>query len=147
MSRRVSIVTAIAEKFKEINGEGTYKVNIYEHSHPKLKFWDEVSDFPAIYTVTGSESREYLPSAFAWGFLNASIKVYCKGEDSQQELEDLLEDIETVLDSTNGELVYDTTNNYVTSEISITSITTDEGLLTPYAVGEVNILIRYQIMK
>lgn len=147
MSRRVSIVNALAEKFKEIDGESPYKVNLYNNSFSKLKFWDEVQDFPSIYTVTGSESREYHPSGFAWGFLNASIKVYCKGEDSQAELEDLLEDVEKVLDGTLGIVVYDETNGYETSEISITSITTDEGLLAPYAVGEINILIRYQIMK
>lgn len=147
MSRRVSIVKALAEKFKVINGESPYKVNIYEHSSNQLKFWDEVQDFPAVFVVTGSESREYLPAAFAWGFLNASIKVYCKGEDSQTELENLLEDIERVLDGTLGIVVYDTENGYETSEISITSITTDEGLLAPYAVGEVNILIRYEIKK
>lgn len=147
MSRRVSIVKAIAEKLKVINGEYPYKVNLYNHASAKLVFWDEVQDMPAIFVVTGSESREYMPGAFAWGFLNASIKVYCKGEDSQAELEDLLEDVEKVLDGTLGIIVYDTTNNYETSEISITSITTDEGLLAPYAVGEINILIRYQIMK
>lgn len=147
MSRRVSIVNALAEQFKLINGEAPYKVNLYEHASAKLKFWDEVQDFPALFVVTGSEAREYHPSAFAWGFLNASIKVYCRGEDSQSELEDLLEDIEKVLDGTLGRIVYDTTNGYETSEISITSITTDEGLLAPYAVGEINILIRYQIMK
>jgi hypothetical protein len=147
MSRRVSIVNAIAEKLKVIDGTAPYKSNIYGNAFAKLKFWDEISDFSSIFVVTGSESREYMPGAFAWGFLNASIKVYCKGEDSQTELEDLLEDVEKVLDGTLGIVVYDETNGYETSEISITSITTDEGLLAPYAVGEINILIRYQIMK
>jgi hypothetical protein len=147
MSRRVSIVKAIAEKLKIIDGNEPYKVNLYDQASARLKFWDECNMFPAAFVVTGSESREYMPGAFAWGFLNASIKVYCKGEDSQAELEDLLEDVEKVLDSTLGIVVYDETNGYETSEISITSITTDEGLLAPYAVGEINILIRYQIMK
>lgn len=147
MSRRVSIVKAIAEKLKVIDGAIPYKVNLYEQAFARLKFWDECNMFPVAFVVTGSESREYMPGAFAWGFLNASIKVYCKGEDSQAELEDLLEDVEKVLDGTLGIVVYDETNGYETSEISITSITTDEGLLAPYAVGEINILIRYQIMK
>lgn len=146
MSRRTSIVKALAEKFKEITGESPYKTNLFGCSYAKLKFWDEVSNFPSVYTVAGSESREYLPGAFAWGFLNVSLKVYCKGEDSQVELEELLEDIELLLDNTLGIVVYDTDNSYETSEISITSITTDEGLLTPYAVGEMNLLIRYQVM-
>lgn len=146
MSRRTSIVKAITERLKIINGEPPYKVNLFECSYSKLRFWDEVSNFPSVYCVAGTESREYMPAAFAWGFLNVSLKIYCKGEDSQVELEELLEDIENVLDSTVGRLVYDTNNQYETAEISITSITTDEGLLSPYAVGEMNLLIRYQIM-
>jgi hypothetical protein len=146
MSRRTSIVKTLAEALKVIDGTGTYKTNIFNNSFSILKFWDEVNDFPAIYTVAGSETREYMPSAFAWGFLNVSLKVYTKGEDAQQLLENLLEDIENVIDGTRGILVYDTVNNYCTSELSITSITTDEGLLAPYAVGEMNILVRYQVM-
>lgn len=146
MSRRTSIVKAITEKLKVIDGTGSYKTNLFANSFSKLKFWDEVNDFPAVYAVAGTESREYMPAAFAWGFLNVSLKVYCKGEESQSTLEELLEDIENVLDGTVGRLVYDTDNQYETAEISITSITTDEGLLSPYAVGEMNLLIRYQIM-
>jgi hypothetical protein len=61
------------------------------------------------------------------------------------QLEQLLEDIENVVDS-NRSVVYDTTKNYETTEILIVSITTDEGLLQPYAVGEINLQVRYQIM-
>lgn len=147
MSRRTSIVKALAEKFKVIDGTGQYKTNLFNNSYAFLKFWDEVSDFPAIYISAGSETREYMPAAFAWGFLNVSIKVYTKGEDSQQLLEDLLDDIEHVIDGTAGRLVYDTDNNYDTAEISITSITTDEGLLAPYSVAEINLLVRYEVMK
>lgn len=146
MSRRTSIVKAVSEKLKVIDGTGSYKTNLFSNSYAKLKFWDEVNDFPAVYTVAGGETREYHPAGFAWGFLNLSLKVYTKGEESQTQLEELLEDIESILDSTLGVIVYDTINNYGTSEISITSITTDEGLLAPYAVGEMNLLIRYQIM-
>jgi len=145
MSRRTSIVKALAEKFKVIDGSTGYKTNIFNNSFAKLKFWDETSDFPSIYVVAGSESRDYMPSAFTWGYLGVSLKVYCKGEDSQQLLEDLLEDVENVIDA-NRVLVYDAANNYETTEILITSITTDEGLLAPYAIGEINLQVRYQIM-
>lgn len=144
MSRRTSIVKALAEKFKEINGSGAYKTNLFNNAYPKLKFWDEVHDFPAVYVTPGSESREYLPADFTWGFLGVSVKVYCKGEDSQQLLENLLEDLELVIDN-NRELLYDTVNNFETTEILISSITTDEGLLAPYAVGEINLQVRYAL--
>lgn len=146
MSRRTSIVKALAEKFKLIDGSSTYKSNIFNNSFAKLKFWDECTDFPSIYTVAGSETREYLPGGFKWGFLNIAIKVYTRGEDCAQLLEDLLEDVEQVLDSVNGNLVYDTDNNYITTDISIASVVTDEGLLNPYGIGEVTLVVRYQIM-
>lgn len=146
MSRRTSIIKAIVEKLKVIDGTGTYNTNVNECVYPFLKFWDEVNNFPSIYLSTGYESREYHPASFTWGFLNISIKVYTKGDEAALELEELLEDIEKVLDGTLGVIVYDTDNQYETTEISITSITTDEGLLSPFAVGELNILVRYQIM-
>lgn len=145
MSRRTSIVKALVEKFKTINGFAPYKNNLHGNAYPKLKFWDEVQDFPSVYVTPGGEQREYLPSNFTWGFLGIAVKVYCKGEDAQEELETLLEDLEHCIDS-NRVLVYDAINNYETTEILIQSITTDEGLLAPYAVGEINLQVRYAIM-
>lgn len=145
MSKRTSIVKALAEKLKGIDGSSPYTTNIYGNAYPKLVFWDAVQDMPAIYVVAGSEQREYLPSAFTWGFLGVSLKVYCRGEDSQQQLENLLEDIETCIDA-NRVLVYDADKGHETTEILIQSIITDEGLLDPYAVGEINLQVRYAIM-
>lgn len=145
MSKRTSIVKALAEKFKLINGEQPYKTNIYDASFAKLVFWDETQNFPSIYVTPGSETREYLPSDFTWGYLGVSLKVYCKGEDSQTQLEELLEDIEKVIDL-NRVLTYDEVSGGETTEILINSITTDEGLLAPYAVGEINLQVRYSIM-
>ncbi len=145
MSRRTSILKALAEKLKSIDGSEGYKSNIFNNSFAKLKFWDEVNDFPCIYMSPGTEVREYHPSDFTWGYLGISLKVYTKGEESNQMLEDLLEDIEHVVDA-NRVLVYDEANGYETTEILIQSITTDEGLLAPYAVGEINLQVRYVIV-
>lgn len=141
MSRRTSILKALAEKLKVLDGT-QYKSNLYNNSYSKLKFWDEVQDFPAVYMSPGSESREYLPAGFTWGFLGISLKLYCKGEDSTEQLEQLLEDVESVIDA-NRQLVYDAVKNYETTEILVASITTDEGLLAPYAVGEINLQVQY----
>lgn len=144
MSRRTSIVKALAEKFKEIDGTGTYKTNLYGAAFPFLKFWDEVNSFPCLYMSAGSEQREYLPGNFTWAYLGISIKVYCKSaDDPQEELELLLEDVEQVINS-NRQIVYDTINGYDTTEILIASIITDESLLKPYGVGEIQIQVRYQ---
>ncbi len=147
MSVRTSIATALAEKLKLIDGTGIYKTNIFGNAYPKLKFWDEVNDYPCIYMSTGSETRDYLPGNFKWGFLGISLKLYVKGENPAEQLEDLLEDVEKVIDR-NRALVYDATNpSAVTTEILVNSIVTDEGLLEPYGVGEVNITVQYTVFN
>ena len=145
MSRRTSILTALADKFKILLNGTTYPSNVYGNAYAKLKFWDEVNDFPCVWMSPGSEYRQYETAGFAWGMLNVSIKAYTRGEDAQMQLEQLLDDIEKVVDQ-NRVLIYDTTHNYETTEILVVSITTDEGLLQPYAVGEINLQVRYQIM-
>ena len=145
-SARTSIVKALAEKLKLIDGSTGYNTNIYSNAYPKLKFWDEVQDFPSVYMSVGSESREYHPGGFKWGFLGISLKLYVKGEDPAQELEYLVSDVEKVIDE-NRTLVYDVnTAGAQTVEILINSIVTDEGLLEPYGVGEVNITVQYPVL-
>lgn len=142
MSKRASICKALAEKLKAIDGTGAYKTNIYSNAFSYLKFWDEISNLPAIYMSPGSEYREYLPGDFKWAFLSVSLKVYCNGEESTSQLEQLLEDIETCIDA-NRVLEY--SPGMETTEILITSIVTDEGLLAPYAIGEINVQVRYAL--
>lgn len=144
MSRRTSIIKALTEKLKQINGSEPYKTNLFDNAYSYLKFWDETNDFPSVYVVAGSEMREYLPGDFTWAFLNITLKLYCKGEDSQQNLEELLEDVEKVIHD-NRVLNYDE-RGYETTEILVTSIVTDEGLLAPYAIGEMTIQVRYALM-
>lgn len=145
MSTRSSIVNALVEKLKEIDGSESYQSNVFNNVTNKLKFWDEVNDFPYICVVPGSETRDYLPADFKWGFLGISLKVYVKGDEPIQELENLLEDIEKVIDA-NRTVAYGETPAERTTEILITSIVTDEGLLAPYGVGEINLQVRYQVL-
>ena len=145
MSRRTSIAKALAAKLATIDGTGAFKSNVFGNAKSYMKFWDEVNNFPCIYMTNGTEVREYHPGGFAWGFLNISLKVYAKGEDSAAMLEDLLEDMELVINA-NRDLVYDEVTGQDTTEILITSITTDEGLLAPYAIGEMNLQVRYAVV-
>ena len=80
MSRRTSIIKSLVAELQTIDGTGIYTTNIYNNAYPILKFWDEINDYPALYVTPGTESREYLPGGFAWGFLNISIKLYAKLE-------------------------------------------------------------------
>ena len=57
-SRRQGISQALADKLALIDGRGLYHQSVAETS-PKLKFWDEVEEFPAIHLNAGSETRQY----------------------------------------------------------------------------------------
>lgn len=143
MSSRSSIAKVLVEKLALINGTSPYASIVHSANiTTKLKFWDEVNDYPYICVVPGSETREYHPGGFKWGYLLVTLKVYVYEEDPLEKLESLLEDIERVV--TLNEVLEYTIGKH-TTEILISSITTDEGLLAPYGVGEMVLQVRYEV--
>lgn len=144
MSSRSSIAGKLKDSLSTLlTGNSPYNTKVYsDNILTKLVFWDELRDYPAICIVPGTETREYHPGGFKWGFLNLSLKVYVYGENSLENLELLIQDIELAI-SSNERLEYET--GKAVTEILISSITTDEGLLDPYGVGEVNLVVRYEI--
>jgi hypothetical protein len=144
-TRRRAILTALANKFKIITTANGYLSNVGATAFPNLKFWDEVEEFPAIYLSAGSEVRQHQAGGYKDRFLTVAVKAYIKHEDEPIEaLERLLEDIETVVDN-NGRLEYqDSSGNFQTThDITVSSIDTDEGLLSPLGVGEMILQVRY----
>ena len=143
-TRRQSIINAIVDKLKEINGAGNYLTDLGENVHPRLKFWDEVEEFPALHLNAGSESREYQGGGYKDRFLSVTIRCYLNEEDAVDALDKLLEDVETVLETNSRLKYYDRTGAaQYTHQITILSIDTDEGVLEPYGVGEILIEVRY----
>ena len=142
-SRRAGITTALAEALSKIDGRGLYKQSVAETS-PRLKFWDEVEEFPAIHLNAGSETRQYQTAGYKDRFLNVTVRCYVNQEDSVEALDELLEDVETVLEE-NSQLLYNDRNGLEqkTQQITIVSIDTDEGVLDPLGVGEILIEVRY----
>lgn len=143
-TRRSGIVEALADALKAINGTGSFLSNVNENVSPRLKFWDEVEEFPAIHLNAGSETREYQAGGYKDRFLTVTVRCYVQDEDSVTALDELLEDVETVLE-TNSRLLYrDRTGaTQYTQEITVISIDTDEGVLEPLGVGELQIEVRY----
>ena len=143
-TRRTSIVEAIVDKLKDIDGNGNFLTDVFNNVHPRLKFWDEVTEFPAIHVNAGNETREYQGGGYRDRFLTVTIRCYVNEEDATVALDKLLEDVETVLDA-NSQLTYTdkTGASQQTHQISIISIDSDEGVLEPLGVGEVLIEVRY----
>ncbi len=143
-SRRTGILDALVTKLKGINGTGSFLSNVYDNVSPRLKFWDEVEDFPAIHLNAGSETREYQGSGFKDRFLSITVRCYVNSDNTVEALSDLLEDVETVLED-NSRLQYTdrTGETQYTQQITVISIDTDEGVLEPLGVGELSIEVRY----
>ena len=143
-SRRKRIVDALVEKLKTINGQGAFLTDVGENVHPRMKFWDEVDEFPAIHINAGSETRDYRSAGVRDRFLSVNIRCYVQADDAQEELNELMEDVETVIED-NSRLSYkDKMNNvFYKQQITVISIDTDEGVLEPLGVGEMLIEVRY----
>ena len=143
-TRRKSIIDGLVLKLKTINGQGAFLTDVGENVHPRLKFWDEIEEFPALHLNAGSETRLYQTAGVRDRFLAVTIRCYVQDEEAQEALNELMEDVETVLED-NSRLQYgDKANNvYYTQHLTIISIDTDEGVLEPLGVGEILIEVRY----
>ena len=143
-TRRLGVIQALVEKLKEIDGNGDFNTDVYGNVSPRLKFWDEVNEFPSIHLNAGSETRTYQSAGYKDRFLAVTVRVYVQAEDSVEALEELLEDIETVIE-TNSRLSYTDRrgDEQFTQQITIISIDTDEGVLEPLGVGEILLEVRY----
>lgn len=146
-SRRKEIVEFLVTQLKEIDGQTsgfnpsyTYINNIFDNVFRKLKFLDEVNDFPSIFVSAGTEIRDFNSKSLTVATLDVTIRAYVFGEDNSQNLsDDLVQDIEHVIYS-----LGDNPDKGIL-DITIDNISTDEGLATPYGIAEVELTIVYRI--
>ena len=72
-SKRSNIVAALVDKLKTIDGQGAFLTDVGDNVLPRLKFWDEVQDFPAIHLNAGAETRDYRAAGVRDRFLTVLI--------------------------------------------------------------------------
>ena len=143
-TRRRAIVEALAVELEQINGMNPFRTAV-SNVERRLKFWDEVVEFPAIHIGAGTETREYDGGGFRFRFLRITIRCYVSDDnDVIEALEELLEDVETVLEDKDPLTYYDSTGaSHSTVQTTIGTVDTDEGVLEPLGVGEITLEIRY----
>jgi len=143
---RKKIVDAYVDELKlKLNGVSPYNSNVSNNVHGITLFIDQITQFPSLCVVAGDETREYQPDGFKWRFMDMEIRIYVSDEtDPQEELALLLEDVERVIDN-NDVLTYDdsVSPNLKTTSSTIMTVTTDEGVLAPLAIGEIALQVRY----
>jgi hypothetical protein len=149
MSQRRDVIKVLIDNLKLIDGTrsplGSYsfKTNLHENVFRGFKTIEEINDFPSIYMVAGSEARTYNTVGTSQSSLALMIRVYTYDEEDKfinEHINDIVQDIEHV--------VYNLPRTYSNLEIldiTIVSINTDEGLLTPYGIVELQIQARYEV--
>lgn len=145
-TKRGPILAAITKALKDgIKGSSTHSnINLEGRVEPRLKFWDEITEFPCVHLNAGSEVREYQGGGVKDRFLSITLRCYVNKENAADQLNLLLEDVETVLEDKNRLEYKDISGNTQhTHQISIVSIETDEGVLEPLGVAEMVIEVRY----
>ena len=143
-SRRQAIVNGLVAITKTIDGTGEYSTDLDNNVEPRLLFWDEVDQFPAVHFNAVGETREYQGGGYKDRFLQVTARCYVNEENSQEALWLLVEDLETLLEQNSRLVYYDKTGaQQVAQQITILSISTDEGVLEPMSVAEMQIEVRY----
>ena len=143
-TRRRAIAEALCLKLEEINGSAPFRTSVASVER-RLKLWDEVNEFPTIHVGAGTETREYDGGGFRFRFLRITVRCYVSDDsDVIEALEELLEDVETVIEDNDPLTYYDSTGaSQSTVQTSIITVDTDEGVLEPLGVGEITLEIRY----
>ena len=143
-SRRRAVVEALAVALERINGQPPFRSSVAKVER-RLKFWDEVNEFPTIHVGAGTETREYDGGGFRFRFLTITVRIYVSDDnDVVEALEELLEDVETVIEDNDPLTYYDSTGaSQTTVQTTIATVDTDEGVLEPLGVGEITIEVRY----
>lgn len=146
-NRRSEIVNLLVDLLKNINGEtspydSTYQFsqNVFGNVYRGVKLLDEVNDFPSLYIAAGTETRNFQSQNLTEANLTVTIRAYVYGEDNSQTLADqLIQDIEHVIYS-----IGDNPEMGIL-DITIESITADEGLAFPYGLAELELSIVYRL--
>jgi len=144
-SRRRDIANFLVGELKKIDGgvstfdsSYTYQVNLFDNVFRRLKFLDEINDFPSVYLQAGTENRIYDSKGLTTSTLDIMLRVYVHTETSVEELESTMQDIEFVIYNMD-------TEKYGMMDVQVSTMSTDEGLLDPYGIGEVGVTVQYDV--
>ena len=155
MSRRTQIIDFVVTELKRINGSVdrredlvpirsnyTYKTNVFNNVFRRMKFLNEINDFPTLCVTSGGEDRVEIGAGVRMGTMTINIRGYIKGTDSSlDEAENLGDDIEFVINTLNIE---ENASTFQITDARIVSVETDEGLYEPYGVVSIGVLLRYE---
>jgi hypothetical protein len=134
-TRRTQIINALVADL-EANTD-VAAGNVYK----RFKYLDELNDFPSITFLAGGEDRIHYGAGEKFGRMNVQIRNYVFAEDQLDAAEELSNNVELlVIDKFAG-----THRDLGVQSAQVVEFRTDEGLFSPYGIGDQTVTITYEI--
>lgn len=129
MSRRSTIIAALISSIAaSTNAAG----------HRGMRFLHEINSFPAFYVHAGTESRVHISNGVRYGLIDVSIRGY-QWSDNLDDIEVFARAIEQSIDT------FYRANRGIVEEARVTSLSTDEGVMSPYGTVDLAVTILYAV--
>ena len=112
--------------------------NVYKH----FKFLDELNDFPSVCFVAGTERRDQLGANRRLATIDIALRGYVFDENNVDKAEILAQNVESKVDSFSANVAARANG---VSDARVVSFRTDEGLLQPYGVADLEVQILYDV--
>lgn len=109
--------------------------------HKRFKYLDELNDFPSITFLAGSEDRIHYGAGEKFGRMEIQIRNYVFAEDQLDAAEELSNNVEIDVIDKFAKLHPD----LGVESANVTEFRTDEGLFSPYGIGDQTVTITYNI--
>ena len=111
--------------------------NVYK----RFKYLDELNYFPSITLFAGGEDRIHYGAGEKFGRMNVQIRNYVFAEDQLDAAEELSNNVELlVIDKFAG-----AHRDLGVQSAQVVEFRTDEGLFSPYGIGDQTVTITYEI--
>lgn len=141
ITKRGLIAEALKTAFQTITVDNGFNTDLYSNVQKRYIFPDEDPELPIITFSVGPERIVYQPGGPQDRYLGVSIRAYVEdADDSIAATESLIQDIETLIESQSRLALSD---GSTIRDMRIDLIDTDQGLLAPLGVAEIQLTVEY----
>jgi hypothetical protein len=115
--------------------------NVHENVYPRYIFLEEVNDFPIICLHALEETRTHIGGGVKYGNILINLRGYVYDEDE----DDVNASAEALIDDIDHVISLLPARHPCFVELRVLDISTDEGLMEPHGVLEMNLLATYLV--
>lgn len=137
MARRNDIIEAFVNHLG--NNTDVLPTNVFR----RYKYLDDVNDFPTITFVARREERDHRGAGFKMGIIGVDLRIYVYDGDTADiadECERLADQVESAIDT-----FADTYPQFSVEEARVATLRTDDGLMAPYGIADLQLAITYDV--